>query len=183
MADIVLPATMFLEHDDLYQGGGHQYIMFGPKAIEPPDGCRSNHDLVCALAGRLGAEHRGFAMTPARNHRLDAGGLGLGLAGGARGQEMARRAAALRGGAFPQGLRLQGRPLSLQGGLGDDAVLQQRPDGPLARNARPARPLGGHRRCRRGASVPARHLALAQLPQFDLQRNADFARAASSARP
>ena len=24
MADIVLPATMFLEHDDLYQGGGHQ---------------------------------------------------------------------------------------------------------------------------------------------------------------
>jgi anaerobic selenocysteine-containing dehydrogenase len=27
MADIVLPATMFLEHDDIYQGGGHQYII------------------------------------------------------------------------------------------------------------------------------------------------------------
>src|ERR1700741_2773666 len=26
MADIVLPATMFMEHDDIYQGGGHQYI-------------------------------------------------------------------------------------------------------------------------------------------------------------
>ena len=26
MADIVLPATMFMEHDDVYQGGGHQYI-------------------------------------------------------------------------------------------------------------------------------------------------------------
>ena len=26
MADVVLPATMFLEHDDIYQGGGHQYI-------------------------------------------------------------------------------------------------------------------------------------------------------------
>ena len=25
-ADIVLPATMFLEHDDLYTGGGHQYL-------------------------------------------------------------------------------------------------------------------------------------------------------------
>src|SRR5262249_28465417 len=25
MADIVLPATMFMEHDDLYYGGGHQY--------------------------------------------------------------------------------------------------------------------------------------------------------------
>jgi len=63
-ADIVLPATMFLEHDDLYQGGGHQYIMFGPKAIEPPGECRSNHDVICALAGRLGASHRGFAMSP-----------------------------------------------------------------------------------------------------------------------
>ena len=35
-ADIVLPATMFLEHDDLYLGGGHQYLQFGGKAIEPP---------------------------------------------------------------------------------------------------------------------------------------------------
>ena len=32
MADVVLPATMFLEHDDVYQGGGHQYIMLGPEA-------------------------------------------------------------------------------------------------------------------------------------------------------
>jgi anaerobic selenocysteine-containing dehydrogenase len=63
-ADIVLPATMFLEHDDLYQGGGHQYVMFGAKAIEPPAECRSNHDLVCALAERLGASHPGFAMSP-----------------------------------------------------------------------------------------------------------------------
>jgi anaerobic selenocysteine-containing dehydrogenase len=31
MADIILPATMFLEHDDIYQGGGHQHIMFGRK--------------------------------------------------------------------------------------------------------------------------------------------------------
>jgi anaerobic selenocysteine-containing dehydrogenase len=64
MADIVLPATMFVEHDDIYQGGGHQYIIFGPKLIEPPGECRSNHDVVCALARRLGAEHAGFAMTP-----------------------------------------------------------------------------------------------------------------------
>jgi anaerobic selenocysteine-containing dehydrogenase len=34
-ADVVLPATMFLEHDDLYTGGGHQYLQFGPKAIAP----------------------------------------------------------------------------------------------------------------------------------------------------
>jgi anaerobic selenocysteine-containing dehydrogenase len=64
MADIVLPATMFLEHDDIYQGGGHQHILLGPKLIEPPGECRSNHEVVAALAARVGAEHRGFAMSP-----------------------------------------------------------------------------------------------------------------------
>lgn len=64
MADIVLPATQFMEHDDLYQGGGHQHIMWGGKLVEPPGECRSNHEVICALAQRLGAEHRGFAMTP-----------------------------------------------------------------------------------------------------------------------
>ncbi|MGH6814641.1 MAG: molybdopterin-dependent oxidoreductase [Hyphomicrobiaceae bacterium] len=64
MADIVLPATMFLEHDDVYQGGGHQYILLGPKLIEPPGECRSNHDAISALAGRVGARHRGFDMSP-----------------------------------------------------------------------------------------------------------------------
>lgn len=65
MADVVLPATMFLEHDDVYLGGGHQYISLGLKVIEPAGECRSNHDVVCALAGRLGASHPGFEMTQA----------------------------------------------------------------------------------------------------------------------
>jgi anaerobic selenocysteine-containing dehydrogenase len=64
VADIILPATMFLEHDDVYRGGGHQYIVLGPKLIDPPGQCRSNHDVVCGLASRLGAVHPGFAMTP-----------------------------------------------------------------------------------------------------------------------
>jgi len=63
MADIVLPATMFLEHDDLYQAGGHQHITLGPRIINPPEGCRSNHEVICALAKRLGADHAGFDMT------------------------------------------------------------------------------------------------------------------------
>jgi anaerobic selenocysteine-containing dehydrogenase len=63
MADIVLPATMFLEHDDIYQAGGHQHIQFGPKAINPPGECRSNHEVICALAARLGAKHRGFTLS------------------------------------------------------------------------------------------------------------------------
>jgi anaerobic selenocysteine-containing dehydrogenase len=64
MADVVLPATMFVEHDDFYTAGGSQYILLGPKLIDPPGECRSNHDVICGLAKRLGAEHPGFAMTP-----------------------------------------------------------------------------------------------------------------------
>ncbi len=64
MADVVLPATTFLEHDDVYRGGGHQYIILGPKLVEPPGECRNNHEVIVALAKRVGAEHRGFAMSP-----------------------------------------------------------------------------------------------------------------------
>jgi anaerobic selenocysteine-containing dehydrogenase len=63
MADIVLPATMFMEHDDLYQAGGQQSILLGPKLIDPPGECRSNHEVISALADRVGATHRGFAMS------------------------------------------------------------------------------------------------------------------------
>jgi anaerobic selenocysteine-containing dehydrogenase len=63
MADIVLPATMFLEHDDIYQAGGHQHILMGPKIVEAPGECRSNHEVLQGLASRLGAEHPGFDMT------------------------------------------------------------------------------------------------------------------------
>lgn len=64
MADIVLPATMFVEHDDVYQGGGHQHVMLGPKLIDPPGECRSNHEVVADLAARVGAVHAGFADGP-----------------------------------------------------------------------------------------------------------------------
>ena len=63
-ADIVLPATMFLEHDDLYQGGGHSHIMFGGKQVNAPGECRTNHDVLAEIAKRVGAEHRGFDMEP-----------------------------------------------------------------------------------------------------------------------
>jgi anaerobic selenocysteine-containing dehydrogenase len=64
MADIVLPATMFLEHDDIYTGGGHQYLSLGLKIMEAPGECRSNHEVLAGIAARVGAEHPGFAMSP-----------------------------------------------------------------------------------------------------------------------
>lgn len=67
MADIVLPATMFLEHDDIYKGGGHQYLIYGPKLLEAPGEARENHAVHIELARRLGIEHPGFRMS-AREH-------------------------------------------------------------------------------------------------------------------
>ena len=64
MADVVLPATMFMEHDDLYYGGGHQHISVGAKLIEPPGECRSNHQVLQGLATRLKISHPGFEMSP-----------------------------------------------------------------------------------------------------------------------
>lgn len=63
MADIVLPATMFMEHDDIYRGGGHQHLMLGPKLVDAPGEARENHFVITELARRLGVDHPGFHMT------------------------------------------------------------------------------------------------------------------------
>jgi len=63
MADVVLPATTFLEHDDIYTSGGHVYLQIARKVVEPYAEARTNHYVICELAQRLGAEHRGFGMT------------------------------------------------------------------------------------------------------------------------
>ncbi len=62
MADIVLPATTFLEHADIYLAGGHTFLQVAKPVIAPFAQARSNHEVVAALAARLGATHRGFAM-------------------------------------------------------------------------------------------------------------------------
>jgi anaerobic selenocysteine-containing dehydrogenase len=63
MADIVLPATTFLEHDDLYQASGHTHLQVTKRVIEPLGEARSNHEVICALAKCLGAKHPGFEMS------------------------------------------------------------------------------------------------------------------------
>ncbi len=62
-ADILLPATMFLEHDDIYQAGGHSHVQIGRQLVPPPGEAMSNHDLVCALAQRFGLDDPSFRMS------------------------------------------------------------------------------------------------------------------------
>ncbi len=62
-ADLVLPATMFLEHDDIYQASGHTFLQVARAVVPPPGECRSNHAFIGALAGRLGIVHPAFAMS------------------------------------------------------------------------------------------------------------------------
>jgi anaerobic selenocysteine-containing dehydrogenase len=78
IADIVLPATMFVEHDDLYYGGGHGHISVGAKLIDPPGESRSNHQVLQGLAARLSAPHPAFEMTPRQviDSTLQASGRG-----------------------------------------------------------------------------------------------------------
>ncbi|MFN7010974.1 MAG: molybdopterin-dependent oxidoreductase [Allorhizobium sp.] len=77
LADIVLPATMFVEHDDLYRGGGHSHILLGPKLVEPPATVRTNLFVIEELAKRLGvADRPGFGLTEREHidHMLTASG-------------------------------------------------------------------------------------------------------------
>lgn len=79
LADVVLPATMFLEHDDIYRGGGHQHVVLGPKLVEPPAGPLTNHYVINELAKRLGVAGRpGFGRTEREliSALLDKRGLG-----------------------------------------------------------------------------------------------------------
>jgi anaerobic selenocysteine-containing dehydrogenase len=63
MADIVLPATTFLEHDDLYTSYGTSFLQVAKAVIPPVGEARNNHDVIRGLAKRLGASHPGFEMT------------------------------------------------------------------------------------------------------------------------
>ncbi|CAN7401939.1 molybdopterin oxidoreductase family protein [Rhizobium sp. LjRoot254] len=64
IADIVLPATMFVEHDDIYRAGGQSHILLGPKLVEPPEDVRTNLFVIEELAKRLGvSDMPGFGLT------------------------------------------------------------------------------------------------------------------------
>jgi anaerobic selenocysteine-containing dehydrogenase len=53
-ADIVLPATTYLETEDLYRAYGAYYLQYAPAAVPPQGEARSNFRLAQDLAQRLG---------------------------------------------------------------------------------------------------------------------------------
>ena len=63
LADVVLPATAFLEHRDLRRGYGVMRMYDSPAVATPPGEARSNNQLFGALAARLGLVRDGDALT------------------------------------------------------------------------------------------------------------------------
>ncbi len=59
-ADILLPATTFLEHTDLYLAYGHYHVQLARPVVEAPGEARSNVEIFRALAKRMGFEDQCF---------------------------------------------------------------------------------------------------------------------------
>lgn len=53
-ADVLLPATTFLEHTDLYQAYGHYYLQLARPALPAPGEAKSNVEVFRLLAERMG---------------------------------------------------------------------------------------------------------------------------------
>lgn len=55
-ADVVLPATTQLEHDDLHKTYGHTYVMLNSRAIEPLGEALPNAEIFRRLAAKMGLD-------------------------------------------------------------------------------------------------------------------------------
>jgi len=62
-ADIVLPATMAGEHDDMMFSWGHFYLTINEKAIEPCGEAKSNAEIFRLLATAMGFDDPQFKMS------------------------------------------------------------------------------------------------------------------------
>ncbi len=64
-ADIILPAAMGAEQEDIIVSWWHFYLTYNAKCIEPPGEAKPNNDIFRALAKRLGFTEPQFRMTDA----------------------------------------------------------------------------------------------------------------------
>ena len=173
-ADIVLPATMFLEHDDFYTASGHTFFQVTKAVIEPPGECRENHYVISELAKRLGAKHRGFDMTAweIMDESLKVSGMWDAETNWQQGRP--GLPSRLRDLALPRRLRLARQEVPLQARLGGLRPARQG-------HAGAARPFRRDRQCDRREAVPPGRRAGAHLPQLDLHRDAELAEARGAA--
>jgi anaerobic selenocysteine-containing dehydrogenase len=59
-ADVLLPATTQLEHDDLHKAYGHIYLMYNHRAIEPLGEALPNSEIFRRLAAKMGLDEEPF---------------------------------------------------------------------------------------------------------------------------
>ncbi|HET7341474.1 MAG TPA: molybdopterin-dependent oxidoreductase, partial [Methylomirabilota bacterium] len=64
-ADVVLPATTSLEHEDLYRSYGQLYLQLARPVLPPPGEAESNWQVFGRLARALGVAEAHYARTPA----------------------------------------------------------------------------------------------------------------------
>ena len=62
-ADIVLPATTYLETEDFFRGYGNYYMQYSPRAVPPQGEAWSNLKLAQELAARMGLIDPVFSMS------------------------------------------------------------------------------------------------------------------------
>ena len=53
-ADILLPASMGAEHEDIILSWGHLYLTYNEKCLEAPGEAKSNYEIFRLLAKNLG---------------------------------------------------------------------------------------------------------------------------------
>jgi len=56
-ADVLLPATTQLEHEDLHKAYGHTYVMYNARSIEPLGEALPNSEIFRRIAERMGLDH------------------------------------------------------------------------------------------------------------------------------
>jgi anaerobic selenocysteine-containing dehydrogenase len=56
-ADVLLPATTQLEHEDIHKAYGHTYLMYNARAIEPLGEALPNTEIFRRLAAAMGLDH------------------------------------------------------------------------------------------------------------------------------
>jgi len=56
-ADVLLPATTQLEHEDIHKAYGHLYLMYNRPAIEPLGECASNTEIFRRIAAAMNLDH------------------------------------------------------------------------------------------------------------------------------